>query len=38
MLVRATALAYGYSLATLNRGEFSRIPGLRLVPIEGFRT
>lgn len=38
MLVGATALAYGYSLATLNRREFSRIPGLRLVPIERFST
>ena len=38
MLVGATALAYGYSLATLNRREFSRIPGLRLAPIERFGT
>jgi tRNA(fMet)-specific endonuclease VapC len=36
MLVGATALGYGYSLATLNRREFSRIPGLRLAPIERF--
>ena len=37
MLVGATALAQGYSLATLNRGEFSRVPGLRLVPTERFQ-
>ena len=36
MLVGATALAQGYSLATLNRAEFIRIPGLRLVPTERF--
>jgi predicted nucleic acid-binding protein len=37
MLVGATALAQGYSLATLNQREFSRIPGLRLVSTERFR-
>jgi tRNA(fMet)-specific endonuclease VapC len=36
MLVGATALAHGYSLASLNRREFSRVPGLRLVAIERF--
>ena len=36
MLVGATAVAHGYSLATLNRREFSRVPGLRLVSIERF--
>lgn len=36
MLVGATALAQGYSLATLNRAEFTRIPGLRLIPVERF--
>jgi tRNA(fMet)-specific endonuclease VapC len=34
MLVGATALARGYSLATLNRREFSRVPGLQLTPTE----
>lgn len=38
MLVGATALAHGYSLATLNRREFSRVPGLRLISIERFGT
>jgi tRNA(fMet)-specific endonuclease VapC len=37
MLVSATALAHGYALATLNRREFSRVPGLRLVPTERYR-
>jgi tRNA(fMet)-specific endonuclease VapC len=36
MLVGATAVAQGYALATLNKREFARIPGLRLVPIERF--
>ena len=36
MLVGATALAQGYSLATLNGREFSRIPGIRLVPTDRF--
>ena len=36
MLVGATALAHGYGLATLNRGEFGRIPGVRLVSTEDF--
>ena len=36
MLVGATALARGYSLATLNRREFTRIPGLKLVATERF--
>ena len=31
MLVAATALARGYALVTLNRKEFARVPGLRLV-------
>jgi predicted nucleic acid-binding protein len=35
MIIGATALARGFSLATLNQTEFGRIPGLRLVPIEG---
>lgn len=36
MLIGATALAHGYSLAALNRRDFARIPGLRLVPVERF--
>lgn len=36
MLVAATAVAQGYALATLNRREFARVPGLRLVPTEAF--
>ena len=31
--IAATALSLGYSLATLNRDEFSRVPGLELVEI-----
>ena len=33
MLVAATALALGWSLATLNLRDFSRVPGLSLVPL-----
>jgi len=36
MVIGATALARGYALATLNRDEFSRIPGLVLVPTRPF--
>lgn len=36
MLVAATALARGYALSTLNRREFARVRGLRLVPTERF--
>lgn len=36
MLIGATALAHGHALATLNQREFSRIPGLRLLPVERF--
>jgi predicted nucleic acid-binding protein len=36
MLIGATALAGGHALATGNRREFSRIPGLRLVEVERF--
>lgn len=36
MLIGATALARGDSLATLNQQEFHRIPGLRLVALEAF--
>lgn len=36
LMIGATALARGYSLATLNVREFGRIPGLRLVAVERF--
>ena len=36
-LLAATALAHGLSVATLNIGEFERVPGLTLVPLERFR-
>ena len=36
MLVGATAIAQGYALATLNRREFARAPGLRLVTTDEF--
>ena len=38
MIIGATALAGGHALATLNAGEFGRVPGLRLVPLEQFRS
>lgn len=38
LLIAATALAQGHALATLNRGEFARVAGLRLVPLERFLT
>ena len=38
MLIAGTSLARGYGLATLNRQEFSRIPGLRLVATRYFET
>jgi tRNA(fMet)-specific endonuclease VapC len=36
LLIAATALAQGHGLATANRRDFSRVPGLRLVPVEQF--
>jgi predicted nucleic acid-binding protein len=33
MLIAATALARGHDLLTLNRAEFARVPGLRLVAV-----
>lgn len=36
LLIAATALARGHGVATLNREEFGRVPGLRLVPLEPF--
>ncbi len=36
MLVAATALANDLKVATLNRREFARVPGLSLVPVDPF--
>jgi tRNA(fMet)-specific endonuclease VapC len=36
LLIAATALAHGYSVATLNRREFAHVHGLRLVRLEKF--
>ncbi len=36
LLVGATAIAHGRAVATLNRREFARIPGLRLVSLDDF--
>lgn len=33
MLIAATALARGHDVLTLNRAEFARVPGLRLVAV-----
>lgn len=35
MLIAATALARGLDVVTLNRREFSRVPGLRLLDLDG---
>ncbi|MDX2207805.1 MAG: type II toxin-antitoxin system VapC family toxin [Gemmatimonadales bacterium] len=35
LLIAATALARGDAVATLNHREFSRVPGLRLLALEG---
>ncbi len=36
LLVGATAIAHGRAVATLNRREFARMPGLRLVSLDDF--
>lgn len=36
LLIGATALAQGQALVTLNRREFSRVPGLKIIAIERF--
>jgi tRNA(fMet)-specific endonuclease VapC len=36
LLIAATALAQGHELATLNRAEFARVAGLRLLPLDRF--
>ena len=38
LLIGATALAHGHRLATLNRREFSQIPGLNVVEIDQYRS
>ena len=37
LMVAATALAAGHTVATLNRKEFERVPGLMLAPVDQFR-
>lgn len=37
LVIGATALAHGHRLATLNRREFSMVPGLGLVAVDKFR-
>ncbi len=36
LMIGATALARGESVATLNRAEFARIPGLRLLALDHY--
>lgn len=36
LLIGATALAQGYSLATLNHREFAHVSGLRLIPLDAY--
>ncbi len=36
LLIAATALARGHRVATLNRDQFGRVPGLHLVPLGPF--
>jgi predicted nucleic acid-binding protein len=36
LLIAATALAQGHALVTLNQRESGRVPGLRLVAVEGY--
>lgn len=36
LIIGATAIARGYSLATLNGREFGRIPGLKLIDLASF--
>jgi len=36
LVIAATAVHHGHGLATLNRDEFGRVPGLRLVDFNDF--
>ena len=36
LIIAATAIAFDYAVATLNEGEFRRIPHLRLIPMKQF--
>jgi len=36
-MIAATARHYGYRLATLNRSDFARVPGLAVIDAEAFR-
>ena len=36
VIIAATCLHLDWDLATLNRAEFSRVPGLRLVPTDPY--
>ena len=36
LLIAATALSLGHTLATLNQNEFRRVPGLKLVEVNTF--
>lgn len=37
LLIAATAVTAGFSLATLNEAEFRRGPGLNLVPVNAYK-
>ena len=37
LIIAATALARGHALVTLNRREFARVGGLRLIDVEAYR-
>ena len=37
LLIAATALSFGFSVATLNQKEFQRVPGLNLINTEPFK-
>ena len=36
LIIAASALEYGHSVATLNVGEFSRVPGISLVDVSAY--
>ncbi len=37
LIIAATALHFGWEIATLNTSEFSRVPGLALSPVEAYQ-